>query len=148
MAVFASLLRAALSASLLCLPMVLFKLGGFPSEVSLFWGVGAFLVAGFFAGRSGTFPIAALATAFLGGLIAYGVFFALVAPPVDAGFAVIHALIAAAGGWAASQGRMVRVKDMVQIENEDKFRCKACGVRVGPRAKKCWSCRASLSRLI
>lgn len=145
-AIVVTLFEAASFAPLLCLPVILFALGGFPVEVSLVWGVAAFAVAGMLAGRSGTFAVGAFATAFLGALVGYGAFFALAFPPVDMGFAAVHALIAAVGAWATATRVMAKVTADLKLENEDKLRCKMCGERVGPRARRCWSCRASLAR--
>ncbi len=145
-AVLVTLLEAALFAPLLCIPLILLSLGGLPSEVSLAWGFAAFAIAGFLAGRSGTFAIAAFATTFLGGLIAYGVFFSLAFPPVDMRFAALHALVASAVAWATARRRMKKVTALVKLENDEKLRCKMCGSRVGSRAKRCWSCHASLAR--
>ena len=144
-----TLFETAIFAPLLCIPLLLFPYFGLPfgSEISLFWGVAAFAVAGSLAGRSGIFAMAAFALTFLGGFVGYAVFFGLAFSPANFLFAAIHGLVAGVGGWAAAKRKFVKLKAEVLLESEDKRRCKMCGVRVGLWAKKCWSCRASLARL-
>jgi hypothetical protein len=134
---------------LLCIPLLLFPYFGLPlqSEIALLWGVAAFAVAGGLAGRSGIFAMAALALTFIGGFVGYAVFFGLAFSPANLLFAAIHGLVAGVAGWAAAKRKFVKIKTEVLLENEEKRRCKMCGVRVGLWAKKCWSCRASLARL-
>src|SRR3990170_2551060 len=52
----------------------------------------------------------------------------------------------AVAGWASAKRHVATVRAEVKLENDEKRRCKMCGVRVGLWAKKCWSCRASLAR--
>jgi len=145
-ALFMTLFETAIFAPLLCVPLLLFPFFGLPSEISLFWAVAAFSVAGGVAGRSGIFALAAFAQTLLGGFLGYVVFFGLAFSSANLLFALIHGLVAGVGGWAAANRHVVKFKAEVQLENEEKRRCKGCGVRVGLSAKKCWSCRASLAR--
>jgi ribosomal protein L40E len=145
-AVFVTMFEAAIFAFLLCLPLLVFPILALPVEVSLFFAVAAFALAGTLAGRAGTFAAAALASSFLGGFIAYAIFFAIFFAPLSLGFAAAHGLVAGLGGWASAARRMTKVRSEVQLENVEKRRCRGCGARVGPRAKRCWSCRASLLR--
>jgi hypothetical protein len=131
---------------LLCVPLLLFPELGLSPEVSLFWGVAAFALAGGVAGRAGTFPWAAFAVTFVGGFIGYAVFFGLALLALNLVFMILHALIAGMSGWASATRHVSGVRMKVHLENEEKRRCKMCGVRVGIWAKKCWSCRASLAR--
>ena len=144
---FASMAWTAILAALLSLPVVLFAYLALPSEVSLFYRVAAFAIAGAIAGRTGTFSWAAFPAAFLGGFVSYAAFNALAAPPVDLLFAAIHATVAGLASWAVAIAHMAKVTPEVQLENAEKRRCRLCGARVGPRAQRCWSCRASLNRI-
>ena len=145
--IFVALAKAAVLAPLLSLPIVLFRILGLPLEVPLFYEVAAFAVAGAIAGRSGTFGWAAFPASFLGGFLAYAVFNSLAAPPMYLPYAAIHATIAGAAAWAVALHRMTTVTPELRLENEERRRCRACGARVGTHARRCWSCRASLSRL-
>ena len=144
---FATMLWTAILAPLLSLPVLLFPLLGLPPEVPLFYRIAAFAIAGAFAGRTGTFAFAAFPTAFLGGFAGYVVFAALATPPVDLLFAAAHALVAALAAWASATALMSKVRPEMRIENEEKRRCRMCGSRVGPKARRCWSCHASLNRI-
>lgn len=146
--IFVALMWAAILAPVLSLPVVLFNALALPMEVALFYEVTAFAIAGALAGRSGTFGWAAFPAAFLGGFLAYAVFNALVAPPMYPLYAAFHATIAGAAAWASALHRMTRVTPELTLENEEKRRCRACGARVGSHARRCWSCRASLARLV
>jgi ribosomal protein L40E len=146
-AVLATLLRAAIITPLLLVATLVFRLLGLPLEVSLFYGIAALAVAGFMAGRSGAFAFTAFPVGFLGAFVGYATFVAVLAPPLILLYAVIHATIAALAAWAAATGLMARVTPEVQLENEEKRRCRLCGARVGPKATRCWSCRASLNRI-
>ena len=146
-AVLATLVRAAVLTPLLLVVTLVFRFLGFPTEISLFYGVAALATAGFVAGRSGAFAFTAFPVGFLGAFIGYASFVALLAPPLDLLYAVIHATVAALAAWAAATGLMARVAPEVRLENEEKRRCRMCGARVGPRATRCWSCRASLNRI-
>lgn len=146
-AALVSLCWTAILAPLLAIPIVVFRYMGIPPEVSLFYGIAAFAIAGAVGGRSGTFAFMAFPVAFLGGFLGYVVFFSIAGPSVDLLFAVAHATIAGLVGWAVAIRSMAKIRREVQLENEDKRRCHMCGTRVGPKAKRCWSCRASLTRL-
>lgn len=146
-AVFTTLFWAAVWASLLSIPILIFRLLGLPPEISLLYGIAAFAITGAIAGRSGTFAFAAFPVAFLGSFIGYMVFNAIAIPPADLFFATIHGTIAGLAAWATATAKMAKVRSMVQLENEDKRRCRLCGARVGPHARRCWSCRASLNRI-
>jgi len=143
-----TLFETAIFAPLLCIPLLLFPYLGLPFEfeITLFWGVAAFAIAGGLAGRSGIFALAAFALTFLGGFVGYVVFFGLAFSAANLLFALIHGLVAGVGGWGSAKRHIVKFKAEVLLENEEKRRCKMCGVRVGLWAKKCWSCRASLAR--
>ena len=145
--IFATLGWAAVLAPLLYVPDLLMPLLGLPSEVPLFYGVAAFAIAGAVAGRSGTFAWAALPAAFIGALAGYATVAAVAALPVNLLYAAIHAAVAGAGAWARATSFMAKVTPEIHIENEEKRRCRMCGARVGPRATRCWSCRASLHRI-
>jgi len=144
---FASLAWTAVLATLLSLPVLLLAYLALPAEVSLFYRVIAFVLAGALAGRSGTFAFAAFPAAFLGGFVSYAAFTAVLTPPADLLFAAIHATIAGLAAWAVAIRVMARVTPEVLLENAEKRRCRMCGARVGPRARRCWSCRASLNRI-
>jgi len=145
--IFVALAKAAILAPILSLPIVLFGFLGLPMEVALFYEVAAFAIAGAFAGRSGTFGWAAFPAAFLGGFFAYVVFNALAAPPMYPLYALIHATIAGGAAWAAALHRMAKVTPELRLESEELRKCRSCGARVGSHAHRCWSCRATLSRL-
>ena len=145
-ALFMTLFETAIFAPLLCIPLLLFPQFALPAEFPLFWGVAAFAIAGGIAGRSGTFASAAFVTTFLGGFIGYAVFFGLAFSPLNLLFTVMHGLVAGVAGWASAKRHVATVRAEVKLENDEKRRCKMCGVRVGLWAKKCWSCRASLAR--
>ena len=145
--IFAALAKTAVLAPILSLPVVLFRFLGLPSEVPLFYEVAAFAIAGTVAGRSGTFSWAAFPAAFLGGFVGYAAFTAVAAPPMYLLYAAIHATIAGAAAWAAAAARMAAVTPGLRLENEETRRCRACGARVGSHARRCWSCRATLTRL-
>ena len=68
-ALFMTLFETAIFAPLLCIPLLLFPYLGLPFEfeITLFWGVAAFAIAGGLAGRSGIFALAAFALTFLAG---------------------------------------------------------------------------------
>lgn len=142
-----TLVWAAVLTALLSLPLLLFTYLALPSEVALIYGVAVFAVAGAVAGRSGTFAWAAFPTAFIGAFVGYAAFNLLFYAPMNLLYATIHATIAALGAWASSVSHMSKVRTEVRLESEDKRRCRMCGVRVGPRANRCWSCRASLNRI-
>ncbi len=146
-ALFGTLLWAAVLSGLLLIPTWVFRALAFPVEVPLFYGVAALAMAGAIAGRSGTFAFAAFPTAFIGGLLGYAAFVALVSPPVDLLFALAHALIAGMAAWAVASRKMAKLRREVRLENEEKRRCRMCGARVGSHARRCWSCRASLNRI-
>ena len=146
-AVLATLLRAAIITPLLLVVILVFRFLGLPTEVSLFYGIAAVAMAGFMAGRSGAFAFTAFPVGFLGAFVGYASFVAVLVPPLDLLYAAIHATVAALAAWAAATALMARVTPEVQLENEEKRRCRMCGARVGPRATRCWSCRASLNRI-
>ena len=146
-AVFASLAKAAVLVPLLLIPVVAFRWLALPSEVALFYGVAAVVIAGTLAGRTGAFAFAAFPLSFLGAFVGYGVFVAIVSPPVNLLYVAIHATLAATAAWAAATRLMAKVVPEVRLESDLKRRCRMCGSRVGPRARHCWSCRASLNRI-
>ncbi len=146
-AVFTTLFWAAVWSSLLSIPILVFRLIGLAPEIPLFYGIAAFAITGAVAGRSGTFAFAAFPVAFLGSFIGYMVFNAIAIPPADLLFATIHGTIAGLAAWATATVKMAKVRSKVELENEDKRRCRLCGARVGPHARRCWSCRASLNRI-
>jgi len=136
--------------SLLSLPVILFEALGLPQEVPLFYRIGAFAAAGALAIRLShaiTFGWTALPIAFLGGFTGYIAFGAIVGPAIDLGVAAIHATVAGVGAWAASTFLEPKLTREVRLESEGKRRCRVCGARVGLKARRCWSCRASLNRL-
>ena len=136
--------------SLLSLPVLLLEALSLPREFPLFYRIAAFAAAGVLAShlaRASTFGWTALPTAFLGGFLGYIAFGAILSLPVDLGFAAIHATIAGVGAWAFASVRELKDTPEVRLESEDKRRCRLCGSRVGPKARRCWSCRASLNRL-
>jgi len=145
--VLVTLVWTAILAPLLLIPIVVFRWLALPAEISLFYGVAAVAVAGAVAGRSGTFAFAAFPVAFLGAFLGYAVFTAIATPPVDLLFTAIHATVAGLAAWAVATVKMAKVRSKVNLENEDKRRCRLCGARVGPRATRCWSCKASLNRI-
>ncbi|TLZ53442.1 MAG: hypothetical protein E6K18_00125 [Methanobacteriota archaeon] len=147
LAVFGTLAWAAILAPLLCLPLLLFRFLGLPQELAIFYGIAVFAVAGFVAGRAGTFAFAAFPVGFLGGFVGYAVFFSLAFPPMSLLFAAIHATVEALAAWAAALRVMAKVTPEVRLENEEKRRCRLCGARVGPKARRCWSCHGSLNRI-
>ncbi len=148
-AAFGTLAEAAIFAPLLAIPLVLFTYLSLPllPLISLAYGIAAFAIAGFLAGRAGTFAFAAFPVAFLGGFLGYIVFFAIAFPPVNLLFAAFYALVEALVAYASASRRMSKIAPEVRLENEEKRRCRLCGARVGPRATRCWSCRASLNRI-
>src|SRR2546427_3679692 len=148
-AVFGTLAEAAIFAPLLAIPLVIFSYLSLPflMLISLAYGLAAFAIAGFLAGRAGTFAFAAFPVAFLGGFLGYFVFFAIAFPPVNLLFAAMYATIEAGAAWASATRRMSKVHAEVRLENEEKRRCRLCGARVGVKATHCWSCRASLNRI-
>jgi len=142
-----TLLKTVLLTPVLCLAVFLFAFLGLPSEVTLFYEVAAFAIAGAVAGRSGTFPWAAFPVAFLGGFIGYVVFFSLATPPMVLPYAIVHAAIAGSWAWVAAKAGMEAPVPARVLESEEKRQCRSCGVRVGMWANKCWSCRASLHQI-
>ena len=147
MALFIALVETVILASVLALPILLLKFLGLPPEVPLFYGVAAFAVAGVFAGRSGTFPVAALAVSFVGGFAAYATFASLATPPLNFAYAAIHGAVAGFAAWSSGKWRMAKVTPEVALENAEKRQCRMCGARVGSKARRCWRCRASLNRI-
>ena len=145
-ALFETIVWTAFLCTLLSIPIVIFRYLAMPTLLLIVYGVIAFAAAGAVAGRSGTFNWAALPAAFLGAFLGYTVFMTIFVPPLSLLYALIHAAIAGLSGWAAATVRMTSIKARVHLESEEKLRCRVCGVRVGPRARKCWSCRASLER--
>lgn len=145
-ALFITLLETALLVPLLLLPILAFLWLDLPREVPLFYAVAAVAVAGAFAGRTGTFAWAALAASFLGGFVGFGTFTLLV-PPADLLFTTIHAAIAGLASWASAVQHMGRVTPEIAIEGDRQRRCRMCGSKVGTKAIRCWSCRASLQRI-
>ncbi len=143
---FVALVKTAILVPLLSIPLVVFTFLGLPLEVSLPYGVAAYAIAGAIAGRSGTFAWAALAASFLGAFVGYAAF-ALFVPPMDLLVATIHATVAALASWASALWHMRRLTPDLIIANEKQRRCRLCGSRVGIRATRCWSCRASLNRI-
>lgn len=142
-----TLLWVTILVPLLLLPILIFRFLGLPAEVPLFYGIAAVAIAGAVAGRSGTFAFAAFPVTFLGAFLGYSAFVAIADPPISLLYAAIHATIGGAAAWAAATAVMARVHEQVELENEEKRRCRLCGARVGPHARRCWSCRASLNRI-
>lgn len=146
-AVFATFAEAAILVPLLSVPVLVLRLLALPPEVVLFAGVALVALAGFLAGRSGAFAFTAFPVAFLGAFVGYAAFAAVAVPPLDLLVVAIHATVAALAAWAAATGFMAKVKSEVLLESEDKRRCRLCGSRVGSKARRCWSCGASLNRI-
>ena len=146
-AAFLTLAEAAALAVLLRAPVLAFGPLGLPPEVPTFYVVAAFALAGWLAGRSGRFPLAAFPAAFLGGFVGYAAFALLVGAPADLVHAAIHAAVAGAGAWASATWRMATFTPESALENAETRRCRMCGARVGLKARRCWSCRSSLSRI-
>lgn len=143
---FLTLLETALLVPLLLLPILVFLWLALPREVPLFYAVAAVAIAGALSGRTGTFAWAALAASFLGGFVGYGTF-TLLAPPADLLYTVIHAAVAGLASWASAVQFMGKVTPEIVLEGARQRRCRMCGSKVGAKAVRCWSCRASLQRI-
>ena len=147
-AVLTTLLKAMILVPLLLsIPVLVGLAVPLPREVTLVLGIVSVVIVGVLAGRSGTFAFASFPVTFLGTFIGYSVFVVIAAPPLNILYAALHATIAALAAWAAATALMARVAPEVRLENEEKRRCRMCGARVGPKASRCWSCRASLNRI-
>ena len=147
LAFLATLVESAVFAPLLSIPIIMLQFYNFPF-LAFFYSFAAFAFAGILAGRSGTFSLAALPVGFIGGFLGYMAWATFVVPPVMMLYALVYGAIAGLGAWASASWHMSRVKPMImRLEIEEKRQCSACGARVAPKARACWSCQASLSRM-
>ena len=145
---FVTLLGAVVLAILLLMPLLLLRLLALPVGVTLGYSVAAMAFAGGYSGRSGAIPFVAFPIAFVGSFVGYSMWSALASPPMNLTFSAIYGTIAAAACWGVASWKSSKLQKEVRLEGDAKRRCRACGARVGERARRCWSCRASLNRIV
>jgi ribosomal protein L40E len=147
LAVLATFVATTAIVPLFLLAVLGLRLLSVPADIVFLCGVAAVAIAGFLAGRSGAFAFTAFPVSFVGGFAGYALFASFANPPLGLLGAAFHATVTAVAAWASATRHMGQTVPEVRLENEDKRRCRMCGVRVGPKARRCWSCRASLNRI-
>jgi hypothetical protein len=114
-------------------------------EFRLFFLGFALFAAGVFAGRETVLGSLGFLGAYLGGFAGLYAALLIVWPENwTEVLALALALAAGLGGLLSGKLALLRV-DRAVVRDQGVRRCVNCGVRVGPSAHKCWSCRATLT---
>ncbi len=133
-----------LSSALLCIPVVVGMIFVPYMEFLLFYLGFAMFGVGVLAGRTSYLASMGFAGVYVGGFV--GLYFSMMFLYWSSylfSLALVFPLAGALGG--ALSGRLARGRlDRAVVSVTKGRRCPRCGSRVGPAARHCWDCHASL----